>query len=750
MENLLILTNNVLNKIIISKKKDDKISEDILPSINTILEGVIPIIKFFTNEKLSQVFFEQNTAISELLQIHYNFIELTKDSPDFDKEILEDYLVNWYDYNNKTKIFSTYLTTMETTNNELSELEELPEIKNSDQEALVGGGIPEATTKLLVAAAVVVNGLNVVQATQANQMAQSSNQFAVQQSSQNNYEYLKEKGVTVLPSIYTSPLGASMGAVEASNGAFYALSKAILGDNYGKAMEGLLGTVAEVNIANNYICTQAIRELSPYFEGPVFDSREYNAAEDVEFVKVLEEVGDVIDGIDINVQSDGKWPVAMKVLPPVSKEQADLEAEVIAKAKAVEGLTITPAEAARFNSDLHATVSEIIQRKRKKEEISKLLEKEKLFELGKICNERLFSVNSEGGEALILIDLQNNAFRTATYEKILDKFKDTPNKSESQLAQINKLEYVLRVLDPVSLLGTLSGILAQSHRTTPVIIQEVNVMLAKYRDDLNIIRRHNDPGSVYNAIKKREDDQAEEEQRRIQSEFDIELTKNATKLAEKETNALVESREAATNNTERSLHALSSYWSAWISGSVGVVLDPLAAGVDKGVGVVTDLAVNQTYDLFIKIMKIVGMCIIILGSTAFLASSFASFPAIIRGVSSRISRMITAPPSAAAAPAAPAAATTAAVARARRSRWGDFVPVSAPVGTAKKTQFGPPVNAQNIYDLDQGFLGGKNKQTRKKNKHNKKNKHTKKTKQTKKNKRTKKNRRARKNKSHKK
>ena len=658
MENILILTNYKLNNIIesINKQKDidhlnkadtnvdNKISEELVTSINTIFDSIVPIIEFFTNSKLTEIFFEQNVAITELLKIHYEYIESTKDNADFNKELLEDYLINFYSY--KTSPFSKYLTSSETIRHELTKLKfEFNNTKNQDTSVealklsgeLVGGGIVDKMA--ILSSIVLLLGSSFIGITQA---VPENKQVAIQQilpSNVNDTRYataLYEERVTVIKDIYTSDIAASLGAVIVSAGVIGSLSKWFYGDDNIKAWGELLQTIAGVNTANDEICTTAIQSLSEYFQTfeEAFDASAYDVTQDETFDEVLAAAEEAVDEAVIKVEASG-YTDDFSIGPPANRDMKHIKIDLKNLMTPHTDEVLTQSQASGLNSDIHDAVSEIIKNKHKKAAQMKLFEKAKLFELGRLCNANLFS-GIWGEDALIRVDLHSNAFRTATYENILDNFARNPSNDETKLVQYSKLQHVLKVLSPIDLMGKLTSILEQDQLSTHVVIQEVNSMLSKYKTDLEIIRTHDDPSGVFEDIKKRKDIQAQEEQRRIQAEFDMEVSRNATKLAEREAAELANSRLSAANNTLGTLEALSALWSSWTSGVTGVVLDPAAAVVDKTVGTVADLAVGQTYTLFFSFMKIAGMAAVTLAAGISILTCFNSSVTISAGLSSMI------------------------------------------------------------------------------------------------------------------
>jgi hypothetical protein len=658
MENILILTNYKLNSIIesINTQKDidhlnkadtnvdNKISEELVNSMNTIFDSIVPIIDFFTNPKLTEIFFEQNVAITELLKIHYEYIESTKDNADFNKELLEDYLINFYSY--KTSPFSKYLTCSETIRHELTKLKfEFNNTRNqyTSVEALklsgelVGGGIVDKAA--ILSSIVLLLGSSFIGITQA---APESKQVAIQQilpSNVNDTRYatdLYEERVTVIKDIYTSDIAASLGAVIVSAGVIGSLSKWFYGDDNIKAWGELLQTIAGVNTANDEICTTAIQSLSEYFQTfeEAFDASAYDVTQDKTFDEVLAAAEEAADEAVIKVETSG-YTDDFSIGPPANRDMKHIKIDLKNLMTPHTDEVLTQSQASQLNSDIHDAVSDIIKNKHKKAAQMKLFEKSKLFELGRLCNANLFS-GIWGEDALIRVDLHSNAFRTATYENILDNFARNPSTDETKIVQYSKLQHVLKVLSPIDLMGKLTSILEQDQLSTHVVIQEVNSMLSKYKADLEIIRTNDDPSEVFVDIKKRKDIQAQEEQRRIQAEFDMEVSRNATKLAEREAAELANSRLSAANNTLGTLEALSALWSSWTSGVTGVVLDPAAAVVDKTVETVADLAVEQTYTLFFSFMKIAGMATVTLAAGISILTCFSSSGIISAGLSSMI------------------------------------------------------------------------------------------------------------------
>jgi len=506
MENILILTNYKLNSIIesINKQKDidhlnkddtnvdNKISEELVTSINTIFESIVPIIEFFTNPKLTEIFFEQNVAISQLLQIHYEYIESTKDNADFNKELLEDYLVNFYSY--KTSPFSKYLTSSETIRRELTKLKfDFNNTGNQDASVeelmlkgeLVGGGIADKAA--ILSSIVLLLGSSFIGITQASP---ENKQVAIQEIvplNVNDTRYataLYEERVTVIKDIYTSDIAASLGAVIVSAGVIGSLSKWIYGDDNIKAWGDLLQTIAGVNTANDEICTTAIQSLSEYFQTfeEAFDASVYDITQDETFDEVLAAAEEAVDEAVVKVEVSG-YTGDFSIGPPVNKDMKHIKTGLSDFMTPVRDEILTEGRAAQLNSDIHDAVSDIIKNKHKKAAQMKLFEKSKLFELGRLCNANLFS-GIWGEEALIRIDLYSNAFRTATYENILENFARNPSTDETKLSQYSKLQHVLKVLSPLDLMGKLTSILEKEHLSTPVVIQEVNDMLSKYKADL--------------------------------------------------------------------------------------------------------------------------------------------------------------------------------------------------------------------------------------------------------------------------
>lgn len=674
MENILLITNYKLNQIIdfINKQKDidplnkadtnvdNKISEEILTSINTLFESILPIIEFFTNPKLTEIFFEQNVAITELLKIHYEYIESTKDSPNFNQELLEDYLVNFYSYKNTP--FAKYLTSSETIRHELTKLKfEFQNMGNSDTSVeqamlrgeLVGGGITDRVA--ILSSMVLLLGASFIGITQASE---ENNQVDIQRifpkpgifptetETQTDTRYavsLYQERVTVLKDVYTSNIVASFGAVIVSAGVIGSLSRWFYGDDNIKAWGELLQTIAGVNSANDEICTDGVQALSRYFQTfeEAFDAKEYDVTQDETFDEIVAAADEAVEEAVVKVETEGlvfgSRNNDFALGPPENKDMRHVKSSIAELMTPHRDEVLTPAEAAHLNSDIHDAVSEIIKNKYKKASQMKLFEKQKLFELGRLCNTNLFS-GFWGEEAFIRVDLHNNAFRTATYENILDNFARNPSEDKTQLVQYAKLQHVLKVLNPIDLLGKLSGILDQQQLSTHAVIQQVNSMLTTYKTDLEIIRDHADPSGVFEDIEKRKEIQAQEELRRIQAEFDMEVSRNATKLAEREAAELVNSRLTAANYTSSTLEALSSLWSSWTSGVTGVVLDPAAAVVDKTVSTVSDLAVGQTYTLFLSFMKIAGMATVTLAAGIAIVTCFNSSPAISSGLASMIPR----------------------------------------------------------------------------------------------------------------
>jgi hypothetical protein len=673
MENILLITNYKLNNIIesINKQKDidhlnksntdvdNKISEKILTSTNAIFDSIVPIIDFFTNPDLTEILFDQNVAITELLQIHYEYIESTKDNDDFNEELLEDYLVNFYSY--KTTPFAKYLTCSETIRCELIKLKlefnNTRDLDSSGDESivreakskgeLVGGGIVDKAA--ILSSIVLLLGssfIGITQASQAPQIAQENKQVAAANPIQeilprdvNDTRYataLYEERVTVIRDIYTSDIAASLGAIIVSAGVIGSLSTWFYGDDNVKAWGELLNTIAGVNTANDEICTTAIQSLSEYFQTfeEAFDASAYDITKDETFDEVLAAAEEAVDEAVVKVEVSG-YTGDFSIGPPVNKDMKHIKTGLSEFMTPVRDEILTEGRAAQLNSDIHDAVSDIIKNKHKKAAQMKLFEKSKLFELGRLCNANLFS-GIWGEEALIRVDLHSNAFRTATYENILDNFSRNPSSDNGKLVQYKKLQHVLKVLNPLDLMGKLSGILDQHHLSTPVVIQEVNSMLSKYKADLEIINRYDDPSGVFDDIKKRKDAQEKEALRRIQAEFDMEVTRNATKLANKQAEELIDSRLSAANNAASTLQALSTLWSSWTSGVTGVVLDPVAGVVDKTVGTVTDLAVEQSYTLFSGFMKIAAMAGVTLAAGISILVCFKSSGAISAGLSSMI------------------------------------------------------------------------------------------------------------------
>jgi hypothetical protein len=788
MENILLITNYNLNNIIdsINKQKDidhlnkadtdvdDKISGEILTSLNTIFDSIVPIIDFFTNPDLTELFFDQDVAITELLQIHYEYIESTKDNADFNEELLEDYLINFYSY--KTSPFSKYLTCSETIRRELTKLKyEFSNTRGeytSDEESivreaksrgeLVGGGFVDKAA--ILSSIVLLLGSSFIGITQASQ---ENKQVAIQQilpSNVNDTRYataLYEERVNVIKDIYTSDITASLGAVVVSADVIGSLSKWFYGDDNVKAWEELLNTISGVNTANDEICRTAVQSLSEYFQTfeEAFDASAYDITEDKTFDEVLAAAEEAVDEADISVETSGllsTYNRDFSIGPPVDKEMKHIKTGFKEFTTSVKGEVLTESQAAQFNSDLHDAVSDIIINKRKKKAQTtaemRLFEKSKLFELGRLCNANLFS-GIWGEEALIRIDLYSNAFRTATYENILENFARNPSTDETKLSQYSKLQHVLKVLSPLDLMGKLTSILEKEHLSTPVVIQEVNDMLSKYKADLEIIRRYDDPSRVFEDIKNRKDHQDQEELRKIQAEFDMELTKNATKLANEEAATSIDSRLSLANNTLGTLGALATLWTSWTSGVTGVILDPVAGVVDKTVETVADLAVGQTYTLFFGFMKIAGMATITLAAGISVLTCFKSSGAISTGLSSMVPH-----------------ATEAAGDMVHRASEATSVAASNAVGNAASAvgnaannaavrilstgtpsrwdRVGNAANNAAVRILSTGTpsrwdRGGSSRQTRKKRR-------TKKNKRTRKNRRTRKNKRAKKNKSRKK
>jgi hypothetical protein len=417
MENLLRLANATLNSDIIHINEipnidhlnkddtnvDDTISSEIVISLNTIFSTIVPIIEFFTNPELTKIFFEQNLAITELLQIHFEYLESTKDNPDFNDDLLDDYLVNFYSYKSNTQ-FTTYLTCCETINYELNNIKEdihkIQDSDTSDEELrlrelylsgeLVGGGLAERVA--VIVSSLLLLGSSFLGVTKAE--FQSNNQISVsgilpknseiglyalsQDVEDNRFETDIFKDRVIVPkSPYTSKAVATLANSATSVAIISSLSTWFYGNDADNEFGKLLTTIGQVNSVNNDICMESITELSSHFN--TFDTTAYDINVDGSFKDILTEAKEAVD--EAGVKVEGRYVNSNFALgDPVNPSKEEVKTAVKSVLPKSGTVVSNPGEVAEFNAKIHEVVTDIVKGKKKSIQATRVEEKAKLNE----------------------------------------------------------------------------------------------------------------------------------------------------------------------------------------------------------------------------------------------------------------------------------------------------------------------------------------------------------------------------------